>query len=254
MEKMSKSTSEIKSLKFKFKKKERVDGKLLSGEQEVKFNHTPRKVYTKIHAPLKGTEVLYVEGVNKNKAYVHPTGFPYVTISLDPYSEHMRNNNHHTVHEVGFDYIHQIISYFAGKAGNDYDRMFIYKGDTTFNNKKCYKVLIDYFPFKYIDYTVKTGETITDIAYKNYISDYMILQLNPEIDDYSDVKAGQVIKIPNAYARKTLLFIDQERFLPIVQMMFDDKGLYAQYEFWDLQYNPSISQEEFTKEYKDYNF
>jgi outer membrane lipoprotein-sorting protein len=251
---MHESAKNIRTLKFQMKKLERVDGRILSGDQEVKFNRMPKKIYTFIHAPRKGTEVLFIEGSNNNKAYVNPNGFPYFTLSLDPYSNAMRNNNHHTVHEVGFDYINSIVSYFSEKAGGDFEKIFIYKGDTVFNNRKCYKILIDYFPFQYIKYTVKENENLIDIAYRNFISDYMILQLNPDIDDYYDVKAGQAITIPNGYARKTLLFIDKENYLPIVQIMFDEKGLYAKYEFHDLQYNPKISEEEFTKDYEAYNF
>lgn len=255
IENMSSAIEGIVSLKFKLKKKERVDGELNYGEQEAKFNRKPKKIYTKIIAPNKGAEVLYIEGHNNNKAYVNPNSFPYVTLSLDPYGSTMRNNNHHTVHEVGFDYINGIISFIAQKSGNDFDKLFLYQGDTLFNNKECYKILIDYTPFAYVNYTVKQNETLKDIGYKLFVSDYMILELNEDdVDDYDDVEAGQEIKVPNAYARKTFLYIDKKTNLPLIQRMYDDKGLFAQYEFYNLQLNPAIAPAEFTKSYKDYNF
>lgn len=251
---MSASIEKINSLKFKMKKKERVNGKILTGEQDVKFVRNPKKIYTKVIAPNKGVEVLYVEGKNKNYAYVNPNAFPYITLSLDPYGSIMRKNNHHTVHEVGFDYINDIVTHIKEKSGSNFDKYFKYIGDTVFNNRKCFKLLIDYIPFAYVDYTVKPGEDLKDIAYKLFVSDYMILSINKDIDDYDDVEAGQVIKVPNAYSRKTYLYIDQQTFLPIVQIMYDDKGLFAQYEFYDLEINPVIPDEEFSKDYKGYDF
>jgi len=243
----------VKTLKFKLKKKERIEDEYFSGEQDVKFNKDPKKIYTKMITPNKGAEVLYIHGKNNNKALINPNSFPYFTLSLDPYGSSMRNNNHHTVHEVGFDYVTSIISSLAQRADKDFDKYFIYKGDTIFNNRPCYKVLIDYVPYGYYNYTVKQGETVTSIAYKLFVSDYMILQLN-DIDDYDDVDPGDVIKVPNAYAKRTFLYIDKENFLPLIQMMYDDKGLFAQYEFHNLQLNPVIAPEEFSRDYKLYNF
>lgn len=254
IDKMIFANDKVVTLKYRLKKKERIEGKYLLGEQVVKYQRNPRKVYTKILAPNKGVEVLYVEGQNNKKAYVNPNAFPYITLSLDPRGSTMRNNNHHTVYEVGFDYVTSIVESISDKSGNDFNKYFIHNGDTVFNGKPCYKVLIDYTPFSYVNYTVKAGETLPVIADKLLVSDYMILTLNPTIDDYNDVKAGQVIKVPTAYARKTVLYIEKTTFLPLVQRMYDDKGLFAQYEFYDVQLNPTISQEEFTKGYKDYDF
>jgi outer membrane lipoprotein-sorting protein len=252
--KMSASIDKISTLKFKLKKKERINGELKSGEQDVKFQRSPKKIYTKVLAPNVGVEVLWIEDPNNKKAYVNPNAFPYFTLSLDPYNSILRKNNHHTIHEVGFDYINSIINQIAKKSAGDFGKFFVYEDDVIFDKKNCYKIVIDYTPYTYLSYTVKEGETVTTIAYKLFVSDYMILQLN-KIEDYDDVKAGQVIKIPNAYAKKTILFIDKENFLPISQMMYDEKGsLYSQYEFFNLQLNPKIPEEEFTKDYKDYNF
>ena len=254
IENMYSSVDKIQSLQFTMKKKERVNGKLLTGEQNVKFVRNPKKIYTKIIAPNKGVEVLYVDGQNKNQAYVNPNAFPYITLSLDPYGSLMRNNNHHTVHEVGFDYINGIVQYIEDKSGADFEKYFQYKGDTVFNNRKCYRILIDYTPYAYVNYTVKPGENLISIAYKLFVSDYMIMSINDGVDSYHDVKAGQVIKVPNAYSKKTYLFIDQETFLPIVQIMYDDKGLFSQYEFHNVKLNPVFSEMDFRKDNKEYDF
>ncbi|MCK6649188.1 MAG: DUF1571 domain-containing protein, partial [Bacteroidia bacterium] len=71
---------------------------------------------------------------------------------------------------------------------------------------------------------------------------------------YNDVKEGQVIKVPNAYAKMTLLLVDKEHLLPVNNKVFDEKGLFETYEYFDLKVNPPIAPEEFTKDFKGYNF
>ena len=244
----------IKSLSFTMRKIERIDNKYFKGEQQVRFSKNPKRIYTKVISPNEGVEVLYIEGKNKNAALVNPNAFPYINLSLDTYGSIMRNNNHHTIHEVGFDYIGDIISHIDEKSGSDFNGYFTYVGDTVFDGKPCYKVHIDYKPFDYTDYVIHAGENITSIAYKLHISDYMILQLNKNLSGYQDGKPGMTIRVPNAYSKQTFLYIDKKTFLPILQIMHDDKGLYEQYGFYNLQLNPVFGPDEFNKKNGAYNF
>jgi len=248
------SIDKIKSLKFTMRKIERVNDQYLKGEQQVRFSKNPKSIYTKVISPNEGVEVLYVEGKNKNAALINPNTFPYINLSLDPYGSIMRNNNHHTVHEVGFDYISDIISHIDEKSGSDFNNYFTYVGDTLFDGKPCYKIKIDYKPFAYTDYEIQAGENITSIAYKLHISDYMILQLNKNLSGYQDGKPGMVIRVPNAYSKQTFLYIDKKTFLPLLQIMYDDKGLYEQYAFYNLQLNPVFGPDEFNRKNEEYDF
>lgn len=245
---------QINSLTFTLKKKERVANNYNFGEQNVKYQSKPKKIYTEIISPNKGIELLWREGQNNNMVYLNPNGFPYINLNFNPYSSTLRKGNHHTIHEVGFDYIGSIIGHIAHQCGEDFSKIFIYEGDVIFDKKECYKILINYSDFKHISYTVKENESLTDIAYKLFVSDYLLLQLNPEVSNYNDVKVGQKIIVSTAYAKKTILYIDKISFLPILQSMYDDKGLIAQYEFYNLQLNPKIQASEFEADYKDYRF
>ncbi len=251
---MYNAIEKVNSLKFTMRKIERIGDKYLKGEQQVKYSRNPKRIYTKVIAPNEGVEVLYVEGQNKNLALVNPNAFPYINLSLDPYGSVMRNNNHHTVHEVGFDYIYDIIQHIDDKSGEDFDDYFTYVSDTVFDNRACYKIRIDYKPFAYVDYVIQAGETITDIAYKLHISDYMILQLNKNLTGYQDGKPGMTIRIPNAYSKFTYLYIDKKTFLPLLQVMYDDKGLFEQYAFYNLQVNPTFHSDEFNRKHREYDF
>jgi outer membrane lipoprotein-sorting protein len=249
--KMVKSIHDLERLKYSLKIIERGKKGFNHYESSVKLNRKPRKIYLYI----KGIELLWVQGWNGNKAYVKPNSFPYVNLSLDPLGYLMRQDQHHTLNEMGVDYFASIIEYIALKKMDQFDTYFKLEGEERINNRPCYKIIIDNKDFAYENYTVGDNESITSIARKLHISEYMILEVNPKLNDYFHIlKKGQVLKVPNAYAKHVTLYIDQLYFLPISIKILDDKGLFEQYDYHFLQVNPKIEDAEFTKGYKDYKF
>lgn len=249
--KMVKSIEDVDRLKYSLKITERGKKGYNHYESSVKLNRKPRKIYLYI----KGIELLWISGWNHNKAYVKPNSFPFMNLSLDPLGFLMRQDQHHTLNEMGFDYFGSVVEYMALKVNDKFDHYFKLEGEERYNNRPCYKVIIDNKDFGYENYTVGNNESITTIARKLHISEYMILEVNPKLNDYFDIlKKGQVLKVPNAYAKHVTLYIDQLYFLPIGVKIFDDKSLYEQYDYHYLQVNPKIDDAEFTKEYKDYKF
>lgn len=249
--KMIKSIDDLERIKYSLKITERGKKGFNYYESSVKLNRKPRKIYLYI----KGIELLWVAGWNNNKAYVKPNSFPYMNLSLDPLGYLMRQDQHHTLNEMGFDYFGSIIEYISNKVADKFDHYFKLVGEERYNNRPCYKITITNHDFGYENYTVGDNESITSIARKLHISEYMILEVNPKFKDYFDIlKKGQVIKVPTAYAKDVTLWIDQLYFLPIGVKIFDDKGLFEQYDYHFLQVNPKIDDEEFKKTYKDYKF
>ena len=198
--------------------------------------------------------MLWIQGSNNGEALVNPSSFPYMNLNLDPYGSLMRKDQHHTIHEMGFNYLADILKDGMKKAGDKVDKYFKILGEEIYEDRPCYKLSVAYPDFAWIPYTVKKGENIVSISRRLRISEYMVLENNPKISSYSDVKEGQVIMIPNAYAKLTLLLIDKEYLLPVNNKVFDDKGVFETYEYHHLQVNPPIAPEEFTKTYKEYHF
>jgi outer membrane lipoprotein-sorting protein len=95
---------------------------------------------------------------------------------------------------------------------------------------------------------------VTAIAKRFHVNDQMILELNKNIGDFDDVAAGQVITIPNTFARKLILHIDKKNMLPVKQYIYDLKGLYSQAEFKSLRVNPPLTEMDFNKENPQYGF
>lgn len=247
---MLKAIDGIRSLRYTLKFTERIKGKVKNSESHIKLQTSPRKIYMSLNGP----ELLWIEGSNNGMALVNPNAFPYFNLNLDPSGSLLRTDQHHTIHEIGFDYMADILDYEAKKAGEKFDKIFVYTGDGSINGRNCYKVTINNPDFTFINYTIKKGENIITIARKQRLSEYMILENNPGIKDYTSVKEGTQIKIPSSYAKFTTLFIDKQNLLPIGNKILDDKGVFELYEYHNLQLNPKIAPEEFTKDYKDYKF
>ena len=77
---------------------------------------------------------------------------------------------------------------------------------------------------------------------------------NPAIHDYDDVRSGQLIKIPNDYSPKMVLYIDKKRKIPLIIKVYDEDGLYQQYEFKNVKVNPTFSADEFSKSNPAYGY
>ncbi len=248
--KIFESIANIKTLRYSLQCHERIKGKLQKTESKVKLQTSPRKLYLS----LKGPEVLWIQGANNGDALVNPGAFPYINLNLDPYGSIMRKDQHHTIHEMGFQYLVDILKDRIKELGDKADRYFAITGEEKYDGRNCYKLLITFPEFAYGPYTVKKGENLTTIARRLRISEYLVLENNPKLSWYNDVKEGQIIQVPNAYAKMTLLLIDKELFLPVSNKIYDDKGIFEMYDYTNLQVNPDIAPEEFTRNFPGYNF
>jgi LysM repeat protein len=248
--KMITSINEVKTLKYNLKVTERTKGKYSHFQSSVKLNRNPRKLYLSTN----GIEVLWVQGTNKGDALVKPNSFPYVNLNLDPMGNLMREGQHHTINEMGFDYFAKILVQIILKAGNDFDKFFKLENEEILNGRSCYKITVQSPEFKFVDYTVLKGETLVTIARKLHVAEHMILENNKNVSNFKDVKTGQVIKVPTSYAKNLILYVDKENFLPVGSRIYDNVGLFEQYDYFNLQLDPVFEDAEFTKSYKGYGF
>jgi outer membrane lipoprotein-sorting protein len=251
--KMFSATKNVKTLRAKISSAERIDDHLNYTHFAFKINAAPYKAYSKDLD--KGIEVLYLEGKNDNEATVNPNGFPYVNLHLDPYGKVMRKDQHQTIKNLGFNYISNILYHSLAKYPDAYAKYIKRDADTVWEGKACYKVEINFSAYTYSKYTVtEEGETVSKLAAKYYLSEYKILTLN-NISWYDDeLKVGQQILLPSAYAKTTILFINKENNLPVVIRTYDDKGFFEEYDYTNIQVNSTIADSEFTENYPGYHF
>lgn len=251
---MQAQASKVRTMQFTMVMNERFDGQLIKSISTFKINNKPFKVYMKQSTPQKGLEVLYVTGKNNGKAWVNTNGFPWVTLHLDPNSWTMRDGHHHSIYHSGFNYVLEVLDHLMTVFSDEAARMVSYEGVTVLGGRNCFKVKFTNPGFGFITYSVQPGETILTIAEKRMVNEYMILEANPDIDNFTDVSVGQKIRVPNHYAKEIVMAIDQQTYLPQFVQILDDKGVFQEYSYNNLVVNLYFKDTDFDPENPDYGF
>ncbi len=251
------SIDKVKALKYTFKAYERIGSDTEYSEFDVKMSAKPFKVYMLTKSERnKGVEVLYVDGLHDNRALVN-AGKLIPNLKFSPYSARMREKQHNTLLQSGFNTLATIVRNAIKRAETqrpgEFESFFKYEGEVSWEGRQCYKIVIEDPEFTYVEYTVKDGEDINTISERNMICGFLILEKNG-IKNFDDLKPGMKVKIPTSYAKRTILYIDKANNMPVVQIMFDDKGQFEKYEFHKLQVNPAIAEIEFTPDFDGYGF
>lgn len=252
---VSRVLDSIKSIKTQeciVKSIEKTGGSLSFAESHIKLNINPKKIYYK--SEKKGTELLWIQGKNKGDALINARALPFMNIDLDPYGSLMRRGNHHTIFDLGFQYIGTIVANTIVNAPGGFDKHFSYGGSITWNDIECYQIIIDFPDYKYIEYTTSKGETAFSIAKKLSTSDYKIRVKNDLSSYYGSIKEGKRLTVPTPYAKKVVLFINKKTYLPQTVKIYDELGLFESYEFYDVKINIPFAEDEFSEDNEDYGF
>ena len=247
---MLESIKQIKCMKYTFKSAERIDNKILNATFETKINIQPLQLY--IQKKESGQEILYSEGFHNNEVLINPNGFPYFNLSFSPFSSLMRKDAHHTIFETGFNYLGTIIDENLKKS-NDLYTYITLNGETIFDGKTCYKLIMNYPEFNYYSYKMEKEQTLTSFAKKMSLNEFMIAEKN-EMDAGSKLKKDTKILIPNLYAKKIIILVDKSSYLPISISIYDEKGLFEEYGFYNLKINPEMMKNDFSEDNEEYGF
>ena len=192
----------MKTSSFVLDIQERIKGKFRFDEYVVKLNANPYKAYAYSVNPNPGAEGLLNKGENDDKAYINPNRFPFITLSLNPYSMLLRKNHQYTIWQLGFNFVHELLRSYVRKYGDGFYGNLRLDPDTTSKGRRFFQLVIDQNDFHLDDYIVQPGENMVNIGQKLLVNDYMILEANPKFKHFDDVKAGDVIKVPNAFGKK----------------------------------------------------
>ncbi|MCB9256265.1 MAG: DUF1571 domain-containing protein [Chitinophagales bacterium] len=253
VDKMINALSAGKTFEYTMAQTERINGTMHKNKIFTKVQESPKKVFIdNIEGANKGVQVMYATGERDNKAYVNKL----FGVKLSPFNGMIRKNQHHTLLESGFGLLLRSIKDAKKRAlaENAFDKVFSLEGSVTFDGKSCYKLVLNDPTFSYVNYTIAAGETLYSISMKKNICEQLILEANSNLNSFDDGKAGNVIKIPSSYAKKTILYIDKATMYPIYQEMHDDKGLFEKYEFYGMKVNPAFSAMDFSTDNPAYNF
>ena len=255
LDKMDSAITHNKTLEFELYKEERCTDHNEYSISEVKvICNSTYCVYMKSNSPRDGMEILYREGKNDGEVLINPNSFPYFNMNINPEGSLIRENQHHFIYNLGFQLVQEIVRNFRRLHADSLNEYIVRHNDYVWEETPVYKIRIEYTPFGYYDYKVKEGQTVDSIANKLFVNAYMIVEANEKVDDYDDIKAGQIIKVPNNYGKICEMFIDKKNYLPIRQVIWDDKGLYEKYEYKKVKASPSFKTDELEPSFKGYDF
>lgn len=244
------SIKKIKSYEFSLKAMERVEkGEYLSAESYVKLNVNPRALY--FRNEKRKISVMYVAGTNENKALVKAKSLMNTTISLDPYGNMMRKNQHYTIHQLGYDYFGKTIATALLKDRENLSKNLKFLPKKNINGRNCVGLIFDDPKFTYSKYTIGKNEDVSSIAAKFNVSEYLLRLKNDLHSFYGNIKVGKVIEIPSNYCKNILLYLDEGTLLPATISIYDDTGLFENYEFLNVKTNKKFGPEDFGRFYKD---
>lgn len=249
---MMDSVKKINYLRCSMKSLERTETGFATASTKVKLQISPRKSY--LQNQEKKLEVLYNSDHSANKCIVKPHVFPYFTLTLDPRGNLMRKNQHFTIFELGFDFTVKTIAIALSKEKDQIAKHLTLVGKVEKNKMNCYMFIYENNSFGYTDYIVQEKETVSSIAAKFVVNDYMVRTKNKLYDDYGYLKVGSKIHIPTFYCKKALFYIDEKTMLPVSVAIYDEVGLFENYDYMDLEINKPIPAAEFTKSFKGYGF
>ena len=241
-----------KTYEYTMVQEERIDGKIHKNKIFTKIQETPKKVFIdNVEGANEGVQVLYVSGERDNKALVNKM----FGIKLSPFNSLIRKNQHHTILESGFGLLIGSIrdAKKRAQAQNAFDQVFQLAGSVTFDGKSCYKLILTDPTFTYESYTMQDGESLYSIAMKKKVCEQLIVEKNG-LGGFGSGKSGQTIQIPSSYAKNTILYIDKSNMHPIYQEMYDEKGMFEKYTFYDLKVNPSFTSKDFSEDNSAYDF
>ena len=253
LEDMQKAIDQSQALTFTIKAWERFEGKMHFTENDVRMQVNPFRIHLKMRSPDKGVEVLFSEGQRNGMALVHPAGFPYVNVKLDPYGSRMRKGQHHTIFESGFGYLGSIIRENRTSYANEQNWAEVSEGHMI-TGRSCTMVTLHNRGYGWIDYSPAAGETLLSLGRKRFLPEYVILERNSSVEDFGKLSPGKSIRIPNNYASKVVLYLDNQSKLPIQQEIYDDQGLFEKYLYERINQQPDFAENEFQANCPRYGF
>jgi hypothetical protein len=217
----------------------------------------PRRVYLKaVAGPHEGEEVLYVEGQNKNRMKVHRGKFPDINLNLDPRGRLAMGHAHHPIYDVSIPHFVELVAKNVATMREKGMGKIELVGRETLFGVPTAKIEV-LAPATGTSPTLKPGQTLWDLADASGQSMYVILHAN-ERRGWSEPdgpQPGDAVIIPDFYAGRMTLWIDEKLNLPVQADLYDHDGrLYEHYEHHDLKVGVPLTAADFDPKNKAYDF
>jgi outer membrane lipoprotein-sorting protein len=254
---MAEAASKIQDYTMLLVKRE-LFGKELDDEETlvVKWQRPQRIYLLEIEGPREGQEVLYATGWNKDRIKVHKGSFPDLTLNLDPYGTLAMSRAHHAVPEVSLvRFVDLVVDNVRRAQAKNVGSAKVVGRDVLWGRPA--RKLEFTAPPTGKSPTLAKGETLWDIARATGQDMYVILHANRarRWRQADHPEPGDAVIVPEFYAGRLVLWLDDELRLPIQADLYDHEGnLYEHYEHRDLKVNVGLGPQDFDPKNPDYRF
>lgn|GEM_PF-3581539 len=207
------------------------------GEMLINVKNEPLNIRMEVIKPNKGAVVEYNAKEDKSGAYITPKKWmPAVKFRRDINGTLLRPG-HYSIDETSLGFIDNIIKQSEAlfQKRGIYNKGVRYWGSLHVEGVACHKIELMDHEYKIINYRIRKGDNLIKIARKQVVNPYKIKELNPEIKTYYDVSPGQIIRIPSSYAKRCIVYVDTQNYLPRRLEVFDEEGWFERYSFFDIK-------------------
>ena len=133
----------------------------------------------------EGLEVLYT---GKEKVLINPNGFPWFNVRLAPLGNMIRENQHHTILESGYDHVINILEHLINKYEGEVHSMLVIEKDTVWDNHPVWKVSLSNPNYQVSSYQMQKDENVMQVARRDLISEYWLVEQNENLNSCNDEK------------------------------------------------------------------
>lgn len=238
--------------------KRELRGKELTPEETIVIKwQRPQRIYLhEIAGPQEGQEVLYAPGWNKGKIRAHKGTFPDVNLNLDPYGPMAMAHSHHPVPEISLVRLVDLVLDNIRRARARNAGTLTFEGEQNVLGRRAVRIRATMPPTGTTP-TLGKRQTLWDIAKATGQSMYVILHANRARGwrQADHPEPGDAVIVPEFYAGRLDLWIDEELRLPLQIDLYDHEGvLYEHYEHRKLSINVGLTGADFDPENPAYHF
>ncbi|HJQ99221.1 MAG TPA: DUF1571 domain-containing protein [Candidatus Polarisedimenticolaceae bacterium] len=257
IEGMTKTGAALRAYTMTLVKRELIAKKLEPEERFLVKWQRPQKIYLKeIAGPREGQEVLFVPGSNKGRIKVHKGTFPDITVNLDPRGRLAMGHAHHPVPDVSIPHFVELVAKNVARMREKGVGKIELVGREELFGVPTVKIEVTTPPTGKSP-TLEKGQTLWDLADSSGQSMYVILHAN-ELRGWTQAdhaQPGDSVIIPDYYAARMTLWIDEKLDLPVQADLYDDEGrLYEHYEHHDLKIDVPLTDADFDPKNPAYDF
>jgi len=231
---MESSIKKLSNYQFEFSSRERFPDGFTEGNGIVQLYFDPLIIRMKQTAPLSETEIIYDTRKNENKLLVKPKALPK-GILLSPNAPKIRKQSHHPILDIGFKNVLEFFQHSQTKYRNELEEMTTISTGKTPTGTPCWLLSINFTnQAETKEITLEESTSIDELAKQHHINPYKLLEVNG-FRSYKRLPAGTTLKLPLHYAQSIDLYLDKNTFLPITQVIYDEKGLLEQYDYRNIK-------------------